>query len=92
MRNRYDWTGIDWSLTDQQISEQLGAAESTVRNKRADLGLPPNSRAKRYGRLKSKSNGINWSLVDWSLSERKLASTLNLSRATIRRKKKEVRR
>lgn len=87
MRARYDWSLADWSLNDRKVSQQVGAAESTVRNKRKELSLPPNSRNGRNA-YHRKTAGINWSGVDWSLSERKLAEQHRLSRATIRRLKK----
>lgn len=81
-----DWRETDWEENDEKIAQTLGCGVSTVRNKRADLGLPPRgwTGQKKYER----KYNINWGKVDWTKSRRVLACELGVSEKVIRNRKK----
>ena len=73
--NAEKWKTADWSLTDSQISRQIGVSRQGVARARR--------RMQRQNSPHRRGKNVNWSLVDWGKSDSDISKKHNLRRATV---------
>ena len=72
----YPWETVDWSLSDTEIAQQLGAARGTVYKARKRHEENPTPRP-------APASDVDWTQVDWSAPDALLAEQLGRARGTI---------
>ena len=85
-----DWSLVDWSKTDTEISHSTGVCPSLVGRVRQRLAPRTFSNGKR-GRP-ALFTGVDWSKVDLSRPTAELARELGVSQTGVRRQKQKIAR
>lgn len=74
---RRDWTGTDWSKSNDELAKITGKHRATVSNARKKF-CPGSRKPRRKG-----VRPMAWSWVDWSLPTSEIAKALGVSQSSV---------